>query len=190
MAFFLVQAGRLLAQRGLAGLIVFGLLFIIFLGWNLSTAWTEVITSKMGAREKFGYAHVHLDHRTCCEFLKQRRATGDFLVDFGRPNETAVYCGDIDASLRPALQENQGRETHYITGSQFFESRQELYALLQKKTEETTTVWLITCQFYLPQTSWVHELLALLAENQVCQASDNNTVLYSIPSGELRKLLH
>lgn len=189
-AFFLVQTGRFLAQRSRIGLTVFGLFCLGFLGWNLSTVWTEVITSKTGATEKFGFARVHLDHRTCCDFLQQQRTSADFLVDFGRPNETAVYCGGINASLRPALQENRGRETHYITGSQLFDSPQELNALLQEKTTATTKVWLMSCQFYLPQTSWAHDLLALLAKNQVCQAADNNTVLYSVTSSDLQKLLH
>lgn len=157
-------------------------------GFQGYITWTKVVQARPGSTELYSYAREYFDFKTCCEYLTREKSGADYVVAFTSAHQSAVYCGKIDACLRPATREHQGVQHHYITGSIFFDTPGDLMGIVSRNVPDRATVWVLYSESFR-KPDWGARLTADLAAAVVCTAEDDDTKLVRITKEDFLRLL-
>ncbi len=159
-----------------------------FVLWQITISW-KVVNAVPGSEERFSYSRRYLDHKTCCNYLNENRSESDYVIAFASAHQSAVYCGNIDAAIRPKLKLYWGQDYHYITGSKFFATKEELISIIKGNIKNDENIWVIVCKRYFKEGSWEYEFLERLRDYAVCEASENYTSLIRISPQDFLTIL-
>jgi hypothetical protein len=175
-------------SRTLKAAFVVGL-SIIF-GFQIWISWENVVNASPGSEERYSYSRIYLDHKTCGNYLNSNGAKIDYVITFASAHQLAVYFkGTIHACIKPNLIQYEGEEYHYITGSKFFETKEELVSLIKRNGKTGVNVWIFIDERYKKYENWENHFIHSLKEYTVCQASDQNTSLSKISYQQFLDLL-
>jgi len=175
-------------SRTLKAAFVVGL-SIIF-GFQIWISWENVVNASPGSEERYSYSRIYLDHKTCGNYLNSNGAKIDYVITFASAHQLAVYFkGTIHACIKPNLIQYEGEEYHYITGSKFFETKEELGSLIKRNGKTGVNVWIFIDERYKKYENWENHFIHSLKEYTVCQASDQNTSLSKISYQQFLDLL-
>ena len=160
-----------------------------FLVLQITVDWTKVIKATPTSQEMFSLGRKYTDTETCCNYLKRVMSPGDYVIAFASAHQNAVYCGAIDACIRPHLMEHMGK-THYITGSLYFDTIEDLIAIIIQNTERSNTIWIIADKSMLKNGSWQYEFIKKIKDHTLCRAMDKKTTLVKLSQSEALSFLN
>lgn len=156
---------------------------LIFIGmilyslWQISFTWNHIIMAHPGDKEPFSYSRSYIDYKTCCVFLKQSKKKGDLVIAFASAHQSSVYCGIIDICTRPPLTEHTG-EKHYVTGSYYYDSVDDLINLVEREGSDGSSVWIIYHPLIFGKDSWEYKILDQSEDSMICKSGDGETRLF------------
>lgn len=179
---------NMLTQRRIEKFVL-AILFISFSLFQIHVSWTRVVNAVPGKEEMYSWSRTYLDNKTCCEYLESNRGKNDHVIAFASAHQSSVYCGAIDACIRPKLREYEGQQYHYITGSRFFDTRNELILLLKAYMLSGQRLWIVVSKRHVRPGTWEYPIIKEMRKHTVCEATDNNTSLIRISTTEFLNLI-
>lgn len=139
-------------------------------------SWNKVVHTVPGAEKNFSYSKTYLDYKTCGNFLTQNKSPSDYVIAFASAQQSAVYCGTINACYRPNTIEYTGKKFHYITGSKFFDSKQDMISITEE-TQNAGNLWILINKNIFKTNSWEYQIIKKLKKYNECKAQDGVTSL-------------